>query len=220
MRTEYRRRQGRRAGFELRCDAGCRAAGVGSAEDGARKRRRLHQVLGYMSWTKVRTASFGSKLSLYINTCGAAAFAVSNDLVGPRAFMVVEDQIYMTFTFLKEDSLEQGVFVPQHQTLVCGIAVGCLEAVEVLFVGADGLLQLLDVLGPTLSESSLCLPIPLLPLLGCCVDLPQVRTARPISSSCFMAARRLLPSSPLAVVSLPPRQQRPRSPKKHWGFNE
>ena len=33
-----------------------------------RNRWRLHQVLGHMSWTKIWTAGFGTKLSLYVNT--------------------------------------------------------------------------------------------------------------------------------------------------------
>jgi hypothetical protein len=39
-------------------------------------------------------------------------------------------------------------------------------------MGSDGLLELLDVLGPALSEGRLRLAVPLLPLLGRGVDLP------------------------------------------------
>lgn len=46
-----------------------------------------------------------------------------------------------------------------------------LQVVEVLLVDLDGLLELLDVLGTPLPESSLRLAVPLLPFLRCGVDL-------------------------------------------------
>ncbi len=45
------------------------------------------------------------------------------------------------------------------------MAMGGLEVGEVLLMSSDGLLELLDVLGPALSECRLSLAIPLLPLL-------------------------------------------------------
>lgn len=46
-----------------------------------------------------------------------------------------------------------------------------MQVVEVLLVDLDGLLELLDVLGTPLPESSLRLAVPLLPFLRCGVDL-------------------------------------------------
>lgn len=47
-----------------------------------------------------------------------------------------------------------------------------LEVGQVLLMGADGLFQLLDVLGATFSEGRLSLTVPLLPLLRSRIDLP------------------------------------------------
>jgi hypothetical protein len=52
--------------------------------------------------------------------------------------------------------------------------MGCLEIMQVPFVDPDCLLELLDVLGPALSKGRLCLSIPLLPLLGRRIYLPQL----------------------------------------------
>ena len=49
--------------------------------------------------------------------------------------------------------------------------MGRLEVVQVGFVDANGLFELLDILGPAFSEGSLCLSVPLLAFLGCGVDL-------------------------------------------------
>lgn len=46
-----------------------------------------------------------------------------------------------------------------------------LEIVEVGFMHPNGFLELLDVLGTTLTKGSLCLPVSLLTLLGSSVDL-------------------------------------------------
>ncbi len=69
--------QGGESGFEFWRDAGV-DAGVGpprmvTVEDSPWNRWRLHQVLGHMSWTKIWTAGFGTKLSLYINTCASGS---------------------------------------------------------------------------------------------------------------------------------------------------
>jgi hypothetical protein len=45
------------------------------------------------------------------------------------------------------------------------MAVSSLEVGQVLLMGPDGLLELLDVLGSALSEGRLRLAIPLLPFL-------------------------------------------------------
>lgn len=102
--------------------------------------RWLHQILGNMSWTKVWTASLGAKLSLHINT------------------------------FFKENALEQRVLVTQHQALISRVPVGRLKVGEVLLMGANGLLQLLDVLGSPFSESRLSLPVSLLPFFRGRID--------------------------------------------------
>jgi hypothetical protein len=49
--------------------------------------------------------------------------------------------------------------------------MGGLEVVKVGLMDTDGLLELLDVLSPALSEGGLSLPVPLLALLGRSIDL-------------------------------------------------
>lgn len=68
-------------------------------------------------------------------------------------------------TFFKEDTLEERVLIPKHQTLVGGVTVSSLELVEILLVHTDCFLQLLDVLRTPLAESGLSLAIPLFPFL-------------------------------------------------------
>lgn len=74
----------------------------------------------------------------------------------------------------KENTLEEGVLVPQHQTFVGGGAVGRLEVVEVGLMDANGLLELLDVLSAALSESGLGLSVSLFALLRSSVDLQRL----------------------------------------------
>jgi hypothetical protein len=131
-----RRRELADARFEFGSNAGVRTPGlVMTVHNSPLNRWRLHQVLGHMSWTKIRTACFGAKLSLYINT------------------------------FFEENALKKRVLIPEHETLVGGRPMGGLKALKIPFVDADGLLELLDVFGPAFSEGSLGLPVSLLPLL-------------------------------------------------------
>jgi hypothetical protein len=74
-------------------------------------------------------------------------------------------------TLLKKDALQEGVLVAQHQALVGGGAMSSLEAVKVRLMDADGLLELLDVLGAALAEGRLGLAVTLLPLLRGSIDL-------------------------------------------------
>lgn len=69
-------------------------------------------------------------------------------------------------TLFKQDPLQQGVLVSEHEALICRASVGGLEAVEVRLMDSDGLLELLDVLSAALTESRLGLSVPLLALLG------------------------------------------------------
>jgi hypothetical protein len=78
----------------------------------------------------------------------------------------------LIITFLQQDTFQQRVLVPQHQTFVGGMAMSSLKIGQVLLVSPDGLLQLFDVLSPAFSEGSLSLPVSLLSLLRCCIDLP------------------------------------------------
>ena len=55
--------------------------------------------------------------------------------------------------------------------------MGRLKAVKVRLMDSDGLFQLFDVFGATLSESRLSLPVPLLALLGGGVDLETSATS-------------------------------------------
>jgi len=48
-----------------------------------------------------------------------------------------------------------------------------LERAKSVFILLDRCLELLDVLGSALSESGLCLSVPLLAFLGRCVDLEK-----------------------------------------------
>jgi hypothetical protein len=64
--------------------------------------------------------------------------------------------------------------------------MGGLQVVKVRFMNPDGLLQLLDILRPALSESRLGLAVPLLPLLGSGIYLNGIinqRNSRRGSSS-------------------------------------
>lgn len=74
-------------------------------------------------------------------------------------------------TLLKENSLQQGVLVAEHQTLVGSSSMGRLQVMEVRLMNADSFLELLDVLGSSLTEGSLGLSVSLLALLGRGVDL-------------------------------------------------
>lgn len=74
-------------------------------------------------------------------------------------------------TLFEENTLKKRVLVSQHQALVSSAAVGGLQTGEVGFMGANGVLELFDVLGSTLAESRLSLAVSLLALLRRCVDL-------------------------------------------------
>jgi hypothetical protein len=74
-------------------------------------------------------------------------------------------------TLFQEDAFQQGVLIAQHQALVSRVAMSSLEIGQVLLVGADGFFQLLDVLGPPLTESGLGLAVSLLPFLRRSIDL-------------------------------------------------
>lgn len=56
----------------------------------------------------------------------------------------------------------------------------------------DGCLELLNVLGPPLTKGGLSLTIPLLPLLGCCVDLI---IHEPMSSGANVGSTDRLPAT-------------------------
>jgi hypothetical protein len=77
----------------------------------------------------------------------------------------------LPLTFLEQDAFEQGVLVPEHQTLVGGGAVALLEVLEGFFMMLDGGLQLFDVFSATFSKGRLCLTIPLLALFWRRIDL-------------------------------------------------
>jgi hypothetical protein len=66
-------------------------------------------------------------------------------------------------TLLKKNALEQRVLVAEHQALISGVAMSGLEVGQVLLMGANSFLELLDVLGSPFPESRLGLPVPLLP---------------------------------------------------------
>lgn len=112
-----------------------------AVQDSTLDRRRLNQVLGHVSRPKIRTASFSTQLRLHVNT------------------------------LFQQNPLKKRVLVAQHQALVGSMAMGSLEVSQVLLMGADGLLELLDVLGSALTKSSLGLTVPLLSLLRCRIDL-------------------------------------------------
>jgi len=54
-----------------------------------------------MSWTKVRTSSFGIKLSLNVNTCGGVS----------QSLRVSLSKVAFRGTFLKQNALEERVLV-------------------------------------------------------------------------------------------------------------
>lgn len=55
----------------------------------------------------------------------------------------------------------------------------CIQVGQGLLLDTDGLLELLDVLGTSLTESSLGLTVSLLPLLSGCIDLDTVSSRSP-----------------------------------------
>lgn len=79
---------------------------------------------------------------------------------------------------LEQNALKQRVFVPQHEALISCGAMSSIEIGQGLLLDTDCLLQLLDVLCPPFSESSLRLSVPLLPLLCSSVDLQRVSDLR------------------------------------------
>ena len=95
----------------------------------------------HMSWTKIGTACLGTELGLNINA------------------------------FLEQYSFKERILVAKHQTLVCCMSVSSLEIGQVLLMGTNSFLELLDVLGPPLSECRLCLAVSLLSLFRCSIYL-------------------------------------------------
>ena len=87
-------------------------------------------------------------------------------------------------TFLEQDSFQQRILVPEHEALICCRAVALLKALQSLILLLDGSLELLDVLGPSLSKGGLRLAVTLLPLLRGRIDLAygQSRTRLAIES--------------------------------------
>lgn len=126
--------------------------------DGALQRGRLKHILEHMGRAQAGAAGLGVKLGLDVDAWTRRQWFGIERGDGAR-------------TLLEQDALEQRVFVPQHQTLVGGGAVGGLEIVEVRLVDTDSLLELLDVLGATLAERGLSLAVPLLAFLRGGVDL-------------------------------------------------
>lgn len=76
-------------------------------------------------------------------------------------------------TFLQQDALEQGVLIPQHQTLIRRASVALLQALQGLLIALDSSLELTDILCATLPESSLRLSIALLTFFGGGIYLEQ-----------------------------------------------
>lgn len=74
-------------------------------------------------------------------------------------------------TLFKKDSLQEGVLIAKHQTLIGSSAVGRLEVVKVGLMDANGFLELLDVFGSSFSEGCLRLSITLLALFRGCIYL-------------------------------------------------
>lgn len=93
--------------------------------------------------------------------------AWEGELVFCRSFEVGE----VKRTLLQQDALQQGVLIPQHQTLICRTAVALLQALQGLLIALDRRLELTDILCTTLSESRLRLSVALLPFLGGSIDL-------------------------------------------------
>lgn len=68
-------------------------------------------------------------------------------------------------TLLKQEILQQGVLVPQHQALIFGPLLTLLETLDGVLHVLDVRFELFDVLSATFTESGLRAPISLLPLL-------------------------------------------------------
>lgn len=80
----------------------------------------------------------------------------------------------MRLTLLEQNSLQQGVLVPQHKTLIGCSAVILLKSLQAIFITLDGRLELTDILSATFTESRLRLSVALLTLLGGCIDLDKI----------------------------------------------
>lgn len=80
----------------------------------------------------------------------------------------------MRLTLLEQDSLQQGVLIPQHKTLIGCSAMILLESLQAIFIALDGGLELADILSATFTESRLRLSVALLTLLGGCIDLDKI----------------------------------------------
>lgn len=93
-----------------------------------------------MSRAQVWTARLSSKLSLHVNA------------------------------LLKKNALQERVLVAEHQTFIGSCSMGTLQIVQVGLMHANSLLELLDVLSTTLSESGLRLAIALLAFLRSSVN--------------------------------------------------
>lgn len=129
-----------------------------SVHYGTLNRRWLNNVLWHVSWPQVWTTSLCAKLGLDVNSYRLGQFEIRGDHPGRR-------------TLLEENTLKERVLVSKHQALVGGGAVSRLKIMEVRFMDSDGLFELLYVFGAAFSKGGLSLSVPLLSLLGCCVDL-------------------------------------------------
>lgn len=83
----------------------------------------------------------------------------------------------MRLTLFEQDSLQQRILIPQHQTLISSSAVILLESLQAIFITLDGGLELADILSATFTESRLRLSVALLTLLRGCVDLDKISKA-------------------------------------------
>ena len=139
------------AGFAFWGDVRVGPAGLMmSVHNGPLDWRGLNEIWWQMGRSQSRAASLCLKLGLHIN-------AWDSMVSGCRVEPCLVGQ-----TFLKKNSLEERVFVSQHQTLISGSAMSCLKVLQVAFMSTDRFFELLDILGSAFTKGCLSLPVSLL----------------------------------------------------------
>lgn len=105
-------------------------------------------------------------------------------------------------TLLEQNALQQRILVSQHEALIHCRSVSCIEVVETVFLDTDGRLELLYILGTSLTEGSLSLPVTLLSLLRGCIDLAIISLQCDFTCSCQLRCYQRISTYRLAA-SLP-----------------
>lgn len=104
----------------------------------------------------------GTRFGLLVFACSSAWTSIPKD---PSARICVH-WIQASITFLYQYALEERILVSQHQTLVGGRAMACLQVLQRFLLHLDVALQLFNVFRAAFAKRGLGLPVALLPFLG------------------------------------------------------